>query len=377
MASIGDSTTTSIVSVSDELDVHTVSRFGGDEFVVILEGLTGNSHEAAAQAETIGNNILSSFKLPFEMNGKSHHSTPSIGITLFFDDALSSDDLLKQADIAMYQAKEAGRNTLRFFDLQMQVAIAERTALESMLRTGVNEQQFALFYQPQVNGDNAVIGAEALLRWLHPEEGLIPPDRFIPLAEETGLILPIGQWVIEAACETIRQWSESPLRSHMVLAVNVSARQFRQPDFVEKVQAALTDSGAMATRLKLELTESLVLEDIEDAIKKMRALKRIGIGFSMDDFGTGYSSLSYLTKLPLDQIKIDQSFVRNLPDNANDAVIVQTIISMTKGLGMFVIAEGVETDEQRQFLGDNGCSTYQGYLFSKPVPLEQFEEMLG
>jgi EAL domain-containing protein (putative c-di-GMP-specific phosphodiesterase class I) len=296
---------------------------------------------------------------------------------VFIDTEDSVDELLKQADIAMYQAKSAGRNTLRFFDPETQTALADRALLEAALRVGLQGRQFAIHYQPQVDAARGLIGAEALLRWQHPELGMVSPAQFIPLAEETGLILPIGRWVLETACARLKAWAGDPRTCDLKLAINVSARQFRQPDFVAQVQQALVDSGAPPARLKLELTESLVLDDVEDTIKKMQALRDLGVGFSMDDFGTGYSSLSYLTRLPLEQLKIDQSFVRNLPDNHNDAMIVQTIINLARSLGLAVIAEGVETEAQRQFLEQNGCPTCQGYLFGKPMNLAEFERMLS
>ena len=354
----------------------TVARLGGDEFVVLLEDLSENAQEAAARTEDVGEQILSELNRPYTIAGRVHHSTPSLGVTLFMDAEDSLDELLKQADIALYQAKSDGRNTLRFFDPEMQGALAARTFLEAALRLGIRDRQFVLHYQPQVDGAGALIGAEALVRWRHPERGLVSPGEFIPLAEETGLILPIGRWVLEAACSRLKAWAGDPRTRDLHLSINVSARQFRQVDFVDQVRNALEQAGAPAARLKLELTESLVVDDIEGAIEKMRTLKRLGVGFSMDDFGTGYSSLSYLTRLPLDQLKIDRSFVRNLPDNANDAVVVQTIITLAKSLGLAVIAEGVETEAQRQFLERWGCPTYQGYLFSPPLEIARFERLL-
>ncbi len=357
-------------------DGDTTARLGGDEFVLLLEDLSENAQEAAARAKEAGERILSALNRPYAIAGSVHHSTSSIGVTLFMDAEDSLDELLKQADIALYHAKSAGRNTQRFFDPEMQGALAARTALEAGLRLGIRDRQFALHYQPQVDGAGIFIGAEALVRWQHPERGLVSPGEFIPLAEETGLILPIGRWVLEAACSRLKAWADDARTRDLHLSINVSARQFRQADFVDQVRNALEEAGAPAARLKLELTESLVIEDIEGAIEKMRTLKRLGVGFSMDDFGTGYSSLSYLTRLPLDQLKIDRSFVRNLPDNANDAVVAQTIITLAKSLGLAVIAEGVETEAQRQFLERWGCPTYQGYLFSAPLDIARFERLL-
>ena len=354
----------------------TVARMGGDEFIIVLEELNENTQPAIAQARDIGEKVLASLNQPFNLHGFEYYCSASIGISLFRDNEIGMDDLLKHADVAMYQSKISGRNTLRFFDPDMQATLEARATLEADLRHALSQQQFNLFFQIQVNAANQPIGAEALLRWLHPERGLVSPLQFIPLAEDTGLILPIGQWVLETACAQIKAWEANPLACELQLAVNVSARQFHQPDFVEQVRAALNKTGANPSRLKLELTESVVLDNINDTIVKMHELKQIGVRFSMDDFGTGYSSLSYLTQLPLDQLKIDLSFVHNIGIKPTDAVIVQTIIGMGNSLGMEVVAEGVENEEQRDFLERNGCHAYQGYLFSKPVPIEEFEALI-
>ena len=354
----------------------TVARMGGDEFVVVLEELDEDTLQAVAQAQDIGEKVLASLNQPFNLQGFEHYCSASIGISLFRDNEIGMDNLFRHADTAMYQAKTSGRNTLRFFDPDMQASLEARATLEADLRHALSQQQFKLFFQIQVNAANHPIGAEALLRWLHPERGLVSPLQFIPLAEDTGLILPIGQWVLETACAQIKAWETNPLACELQLAVNVSARQFHQLDFVEQVREALEKTGADPARLKLELTESVVLDNINDAVVKMRELKDVGVHFSMDDFGTGYSSLSYLTQLPFDQLKIDLSFVRNIGIKPTDAVIVQTIISMGNSLGMKVIAEGVESEEQRDFLERNGCHAYQGYLFSKPVPIEEFDALI-
>ena len=354
----------------------TVARMGGDEFIVVLEELNENTQLAISQARDIGEKVLASLNRPFNLHGFEHYSSASIGISLFRDHEIGMDDLLKHADTAMYQAKTSGRNALRFFDPDMQATLEARATLEADLRHALSQQQFNLFFQIQVNAANQPIGAEALLRWLHPERGLVSPQQFIPLAEDTGLILPIGQWVLETACAQIKAWEANPLACELQLAVNVSARQFHQPDFVEQVRATLKKTCADPALLKLELTESVVLDNINDTIVKMHELKQIGVRFSMDDFGTGYSSLSYLTQLPLDQLKIDLSFVHNIGIKPTDAVIVQTIIGMGNSLGMEVVAEGVENEEQRDFLERNGCHAYQGYLFSKPVPIEEFEALI-
>ncbi|MGZ5007028.1 MAG: EAL domain-containing protein [Methylobacter sp.] len=353
----------------------TVARLGGDEFVVMLEDLSIQMIEAAKQTEIIGNKILAVLNRPYLLAAHDYRSTPSIGAALFNGHQQATEELLKQADIAMYQAKASGRNTLRFFDPQMQASINARVILEADLRQALAENQFQLYYQPQVQHNSQVIGAEVLIRWQHPQRGLVLPHSFIPLAEETGLILLIGQWVLETACAQIKLWESSDHTQHLQLAVNVSAKQFHQTDFVDHVRHVLHQSAINPSRLKLELTESLVLDDIDSTIIKMQLLRKVGVHFSMDDFGTGQSSLSSLKKLPLDQLKIDQSFVRDISIDPDDAVIVQTIIAMANNLSMEVIAEGVETEAQRVFLEQQGCPLCQGYLFSKPIPLLEFEQV--
>jgi len=354
----------------------TVARLGGDEFVVMLEDLSENTFEAIAQTQTIANKILSVLNKPFQLGSHEYQNTSSIGATLFKGHEQSIDELMKQADIAMYQAKAAGHNTLRFFAPQMQANITARVAMETDLRLGIAESQFKVYYQAQVAQNGVILGAEALIRWSHPLRGLVSPTEFIALAEGNGLILPIGKWVLDTACIQIKAWEYHNHTRHLQLAVNVSARQFRQPDFVEQVQQIILQRAINPNRLKLELTETMVLDDIEDTVLKMYALRAIGVRFSMDDFGTGYSSLSSLKKLPIDQLKIDQSFVQDIAIDPDDTVIVQTIIAMANQLGMEVIAEGVETEQQRLFLEQHGCLIYQGYLFSKPVPVAEFEALL-
>lgn len=354
----------------------TVARLGGDEFVVIFEGLNNQPDDAATQTEQTAEKIRRELSRPYWLSNYERHSTVSVGISLFHGHLESTEELLKHADIAMYQAKAAGRNTIRFYDPKMQAALNKRAAMEADLRHALSRQQFQLHYQIQVDSQRHPLGAEVLLRWEHPERGFVFPDQFIPLAEETGLIVPIGLWVLETACARLKAWQHGALTCDLTLAVNVSAKQFRQADFVDQVRRVLLESGAKPSHLKLELTESIVLEDVDDTISKMQALKLLGVEFSMDDFGTGHSSLSYLKRLPLDQIKIDQSFVRDITTDPNDAVIVNTIIAMTQSLGLSVIAEGVETEEQREFLENHGCHAFQGYLFSRPVPLGQFEKDL-
>jgi diguanylate cyclase (GGDEF)-like protein/PAS domain S-box-containing protein len=354
----------------------TVARFGGDEFVLILEGLSSKQDEAAAHVEAVAEKVRAALNQSYRLNGMEHHGSTSIGINLFFDHVGRVDELFKQADMAMYQAKQAGRNAIRFFDPAMQAALEARGKLEEALRGAITNRQLRLHYQIQVDAALRPIGAEALLRWEHPELGVIAPMQFIELAEDTGLILPIGLWVLETACAQIRRWQNIPLLSELNISVNVSARQFRHADFVAQVETVLEKSGIDPCRLKLELTESLILNNVEDSISKMDQLKSVGVEFSMDDFGTGYSSLSYLKRLPLDQIKIDQSFVRDISTDPSDAAIVQTIIAMAGTLGLMVIAEGVETEAQREFLESRGCPAFQGHLFGAAVPVEQFEGLL-
>jgi len=354
----------------------TVSRFGGDEFVVLLEGLSSHSIEAATQAEDIANKVLSSINLPYQLASHNYTSSVSIGITLFGDYKSDIDELLKQADIAMYQAKEDGRNTLRFFDPQMQANISARVALEKELNQAVEQQQFQLYYQIQIDDSLQPLGAEALIRWNHPERGLVSPIDFIPVAEQSGSILAIGQWVLDTACAQLKVWQQDTFTRELTLSVNVSPKQFRQADFVSEIIMTIQQHAINPARLKLELTESLLLDDVEDTVAKMITLAEIGIQFSLDDFGTGYSSLQYLKRLPLYQLKIDKSFVDDLETNSNDQVIVRTIIAMADSLGLSVIAEGVETKEQQQCLLTEGCTHYQGYLFSKPVSIDVFEALL-
>ena len=356
-------------------EADTVARLGGDEFVVVLEDLSENAEEAAGQAKMIAEKILMSISKPYILAGRECISTSSIGITLFGDRKDTIDDVLQQADIAMYQAKAAGRDTLRFFAPSLQAAINARASMEDDLRQAIGTDQFQIYYQPQVHS-GTLIGAEALLRWNHLQRGYLAPMEFIPLAEETGLILPLGDWVLDTACKQIAAWSSRKESSHITLAVNVSARQLRQPDFVERVLRALERSGANPKNLDLELTESMLLENIEEVIAKMTVLKSYGVRFSLDDFGTGYSSLTYLKRLPLDRLKIDRAFVRDMLVDVTSGAIAQTVISLSKAMGLSVIAEGVETEQQRDFLAKLGCHSFQGFLFSRPLPLHEFEMLL-
>ena len=355
----------------------TVARLGGDEFVVMLSDLSTSTQEAAALAQRIGEKILRGLSEPYVLRGHTHQGAASIGATLFGASAQSAIELLRQADIAMYQVKARRGNALCFFDPKMQTAINDRAQLEADLRQALVAQQLVLHYQPQATLQGDVIGAECLLRWQHPQRGMVPPGQFIAVAEESDLILHIGQWVLHSACTQLARWQEQPQWAHLQLSVNVSARQFRQSDFVHQVIETLQVTGARAHLLTLELTESLVLDNVEDAIDKMHQLRTKGVRFSVDDFGTGYSSLAYLTRLPLHQLKIDQSFVRNLGSRPSDDVIVQTIIGMGRNLDLEVIAEGVETEAQKAILAGHGCDLYQGYLLARPMPVADFERSLG
>ena len=356
----------------------TVARLGGDEFVVLVEGLSAQPREAAAQSEALAAKVLAALNRPYQLGGRQCHSTPSIGITLFRAGMHSqADEVLMQADIAMYQAKQAGRNGMRFFDQSMQDSISDRARLENELRHAIDTQQFELHYQVQVDCLQRPVGAEALIRWRQPDGSAVSPARFIPLAEETGMILQLGQWVLESACAQLRAWRGDPAMSGLTLAINVSARQFHQRDFCEQVCSAVQRYGVDPALLKLELTEGLLLDNTDDTIASMQALRSLGVRFSLDDFGTGYSSLQYLKRLPLDQLKIDQSFVRDLVNDSNDQAIVLTIIAMARSLKLDVIAEGVETDAQCALLGQLGCQSYQGYLFGKPMPAPALAELVG
>jgi diguanylate cyclase (GGDEF)-like protein/PAS domain S-box-containing protein len=354
-------------------EADTVGRLGGDEFVLMLEDLSETPEDAAAQAKAVGEKILSTITEPYVLDGRECRSSASIGISVFGDRRESSNEVLQQADIAMYQAKAAGRNTMRFFEPALQAAVNARAALEEDLRQAILTGQFVLYYQPQID-HNRLIGAEALIRWNHPSRKILTPGEFIPLAEETGLILPIGKWVLEAACRQIAAWSHNRHTAHLAIAVNISARQFRQLDFVEQVLTALHSTGASPANLGLELTESMLVENIEEVIEKMTELKSHGLKFSLDDFGTGYSSLAYLKRLPLNRLKIDRSFIRDILVDESSAAIAQTIISLSRAMGLPVIAEGVETELQREFLTRHGCHAFQGYLFGRPVPLDEFQE---
>ena len=351
----------------------TVARLGGDEFVVVLEGLSANAAGAHAQAEMIGDKVLASLNQPYLLIDYQYHCTGSIGIGMFSSDRDSVDDLLKRADSAQYRAKSAGGGSLRFFDVEMLAAAGARAALEASLREAVQKRQFRLHYQVQVDEGGAVRGAEALLRWEHPERGLLLPAEFIECAEKAGIVESIGLWVMEAACLQLRDWSRKPETASLTLSVNVSAREFGHPDFVARILTTIDEVGADPTKLILEFTERIMFGPLEETLGKMFALKAQGLCFALDDFGTGYSSLSCLRDLPLSQVKIDRSFVSDILGNYSDGVIAGTVIAMGQSLGLTVIAEGVETEEQHQFLARHGCHMYQGFLFGRPLPMQHLE----
>ena len=362
-----------IAACAHEAD--TVCRLGGDEFVIVLEDLSKVAEEAAAQAKAVGEKVLAAIDQPCMIEDHECLSTASIGIAVLGDRKDSTDEILQQAEIALYQAKAAGRNTLRFFSPALQAAVNARAALEEDLRQGIKAKQLLLYYQPQVERGR-LTGAEALVRWMHPRYGIVEPNDFIPLAEESRLILPLGDWVLETACAQIASWAGRKETAHLSIAVNISALQFRQPEFVEQVLTTLSRTGANPENLRLELTESMLADNLEDIIAKMTELKSHGLRFALDDFGTGYSSLSYLKRLPLDRLKIDRSFVRDMLVDATSGAIAQAILSLGHAMGLSVIAEGVETEEQRGYLAGLGCHSFQGFLFSRPLPLKQFEDFL-
>lgn len=357
-------------------DGYTLACMGGDIFIILMRSLSPHVEQTAELAERFARRLSASINQPYLCNGQSIRSTASIGITLLLDQKDNPESLIKQAKVALEQAKAAGRNTIHFYSADIQATLNARNALESDLRLAIEHQQFKLHYQAQVDIQQRILGAEVLLRWEHPSRGLLTPAKFIEVCEDTGLIIPIGLWVLEAACQQLKLWQKHAPFRDLQLAVNVSAKQFHQANFVELIKRVLLESGAKPSQLKLELTESSMLKNVEETIAKMNELKLLGIRFSLDDFGTGHSSLQYLKRLPLDQIKIDQSFVRDISTAPNDAVIVKTIISMSDALGLNVIAEGVETVAQRNFLDSHGCHVFQGYLFSRPIPLSGFEDLV-
>jgi len=353
----------------------TLARLAGDEFVVVLEALATRQTTAAEKAELVASRIIEAFGQPFVLMGHSHPASASIGIRLFENLSVEASTLVTHAETAMYRAKETGCNLIRFFDSSTQAVLQTRFMLNEWMRQGLPDQ-FTLHYQVQTDHLGLPFGAEALLRWQHPEQGAISPAMFIPLAEETGFIIEIGAWVLRTACEQLVLWSDDPAMQHLTLSVNVSARQFNQKDFAQQVLATLTHTGANPLLLELELTEGMMVRDMEAVIEKMEMLKRHGVRFALDDFGTGYSSLSYLGRLPLDKLKIDQSFVRGLQDDPSAAAIVRAVITLGQSLDIAVIAEGVETTEQCQFLQTNGCQEFQGYFFGRPIDLTAFEGLV-
>lgn len=354
----------------------TVARFGGDEFMLLIWPLPTLQSEAAIQAEQLAQKVQQSLSLPYQLNRNSFLASFSIGISLFHAQLDSIESLLQNAEASVNQAKKAGRNTIRFFDPNIHAVIMARMELERDLLRALPENEFELYYQLQADDQRHITGAEVLLRWNQSHRGMVSPAEFIPIAEKTGAIVEIGDWVLFAACERLQAWQKHPHMRHLQLAVNVSAVQFHQVDFVAKVSNVVSKYCAVPSLLKLELTESVVLDSAEEVIEKIQALKNLGLRFSLDDFGTGYSSLSYLKRLPLDQLKIDQSFVRDIVSDPNAGVIIQTIIGMAQNLGLEVIAEGLETDEQLALLIKYGCHNYQGYLFSRPLPIAEFEALL-
>lgn len=356
-------------------EADTVARIGGDEFVILIEALGQDKLAAASYTEMLAEKILNLMTQPYKLDAYDYSGSASIGATLFVDHEAGLEDILKQADIAMYQAKDSGRNAIRFFDMQMQEAVAARVNLERELRIAIDSNQFELYYQIQVNKERVPIGAEALIRWIHPERGMISPLEFIPLAEKTGLILPIGQWVLDTACAQLKKWQADMHTRELSISINVSAKQFNQPGFIRQVHDTVLRHEIDPAFLNLELTETMLLDSVEQMIDKMIALRKVGVRFELDDFGTGYSSLQYLKRLPLNQLKIDQSFIREM-SSSNDKTLVITIITMAHNLGLKVIAEGVETAEQLQFLMDHDCDHFQGYLFSRPLPIAVLETQI-
>ena len=354
-----------------------VARFGGDEFFILITNLTGTKIECASRAQEFATKVMTTFDTPFQLDEHHYSITASIGVTILGGEKTSTDMVLKQADIAMYQAKTKGRNRICFFEEKMQDDINQYVQLEREIRNAIELSQFELFFQVQVDDKQKPLGAEALIRWNHPALGLVAPGYFIEIAEENGLIVPIGQWVLEAACKQLKAWEVIPQMRGLTLAVNISSKQFQEKDFVSNIKYIVKQHGIDPALLKLELTETAFYENIEILISSMNKLNAIGIQFELDDFGTGYSSLQYLKRLPIEQLKIDHSFVRDIEFNKNDQQIVRTIISMTQNLDLKVIAEGVETENQMQILLDDGCHRFQGYYFGKPLPAIAFEASIA
>ncbi len=358
-------------------EMDTVARFGGDEFVVLIEEISDDRDEASRKVGLVAEKIREALTRPYQLKEHEHHSSPSIGISLYHGNEETVDTLLQHADMAMYQAKSSGRNAVCFFDTDMQHSVAAHAELVNDLRRAIELRQLHLYYQIQVDDENRPLGAEALLRWIHPQRGMVMPDQFIPIAEESALIIEIDDWVLETACRQLALWGGNAQTRDLPLTVNVSAKQFAMPDFADKVAGMLKAHRVNPARLKLELTERMVLDDLAGAVKKMHALKAHGVSLSMDDFGTRYSSLSYLKQLPIDQLKIDKGFVQAITQGSDDALLVQSIIDLVNNFNLSVIAEGVETEAQLASLKQRDCITYQGFLFGKAVPIEEFEKLLG
>jgi diguanylate cyclase (GGDEF)-like protein/PAS domain S-box-containing protein len=352
----------------------TVVRLGGDEFAVVLEDMVNTPEHAAEQARQVGERILTAATLPYLVEERECHLSSSIGITVFGSDLEGGLEALQHGEIAMTKAKEAGRNTIRFFAPELQANVNARVHLENELRRAIKAEEFELYFQPQVKGGR-LVGSEALIRWNHPQRGCLAPGAFIDVVEDTGLILPLGNWVLWKACDLVAGWAGKNSSGDAPVAVNISGRQFSQPDFVERVLATLDSTGANPATLKFELTETSLVNDFQDVVAKMTELKAHGLRFSVDDFGTGYSSLAYLKRLPLDQLKIDRAFVKDILFDGPSGAIAQAIISMGHSMGFSVIAEGVETAEQRDFLIGLGCDCFQGYFYSRPVPADEFERV--
>lgn len=370
-----------VIQIADRLKAclredDTVARFGGDEFIVMIENLGEIADLTASYIQKVCDKIVKAFNAPFLLEGFEYYTSASIGMTMFHGKSSDRKALLTQADMAMYEAKKAGRNTQRFFDPMMQQTLDTRVALENSLLKALPNNEFKLYYQLQVDHDAKPVGVEALIRWVHPERGLVPPMEFIPLAEEIRLIVPIGKWVLETACAQLKAWENTDTFNTLSIAINVSAYHFQQNNFVDEVRTITNSYGISPNKLKLELTESIVLGDMQDAIVKMDQLKALGFILSMDDFGTGYSSLSYLRRLPFNQLKMDRSFIMNALENANDSFLIQMVTSMAEQFGMDVIAEGVETEEQQQHLINLGCKAFQGYFFGRPMAINEFEATL-
>lgn len=349
----------------------TMAHLGGDDFAVLMTGLSTDSEEAVLEAEHFAHELRQALAKPFQLPTHEYSANFSVGIALNHEHADTVEALIKQADIALHQAKKSGKNTVRTFSLAMQQEVELRVQLESEIRRALQDKQFVLHYQPQVQANGSATSVEALVRWQHPVNGLILPGKFVPLCEETGLILELGQWVLEAACKQLAAWSLDDSTAHLRVAVNISMKQFHEDDFVARVLAALDRTGAPVQQLELEMTESLFVQDMDAAIEKMNTLQAYGVRFSLDDFGTGYSSLAYLKRLPLNQLKIDKGFVQNLGDDENDLEIARMIVALADTMNLDVIAEGVETLRQFELLAGIGCLRYQGFLFARPIPAEQ------